>query len=46
MHFTSSTAADGVVERDFLIDGIPCVLWSPEGGGDDRPLVLIGHGGG
>ncbi|GAA3039177.1 MULTISPECIES: alpha/beta hydrolase [unclassified Kitasatospora] len=47
MHFTSESSADGVTQRRFTLDGVPGVLWQPDGpppGG--RPLVLLGHGGG
>ncbi|MEU3571294.1 alpha/beta hydrolase [Kitasatospora sp. NPDC036755] len=47
MHFTSESSADGVTRRHFTLDGVPGVLWRPDGpplGG--RPLVLLGHGGG
>lgn len=46
LQFTSRAASDGVVEREFLVGGVPGVLWSPEGGLDPAPLVLMGHGGG
>jgi dienelactone hydrolase len=45
MHFISQTTSDGVSERLFTLGDIPGVLWSPAGAGD-RPLVLLGHGGG
>ncbi|MGW7447065.1 alpha/beta hydrolase [Kitasatospora sp. NPDC054795] len=47
MHFTSESSADGVTQRRFTLDGVPGVLWQPDGpplGG--RPLLLLGHGGG
>ncbi|MFD8750341.1 alpha/beta hydrolase [Kitasatospora sp. NPDC059577] len=47
MHFISEISSDGVSQRGFTVDGVPGVLWQPEGpplGG--RPLVLLGHGGG
>ncbi|MEV7184668.1 alpha/beta hydrolase [Kitasatospora sp. NPDC093102] len=47
MHFTSESSADGVTQRRFTLDGVPGVLWQPDGsplGG--RPLVLLGHSGG
>ncbi|MFE4975270.1 alpha/beta hydrolase [Kitasatospora sp. NPDC056651] len=47
MHFTSESSSGGVTQRRFTLDGVPGVLWQPEGlplGG--RPLVLLGHGGG
>ncbi|MET8595943.1 dienelactone hydrolase family protein [Streptomyces althioticus] len=47
MRFLSSTSSDGVREQLFTLDGIPGVLWTPDGGGAvPRPLVLLGHGGG
>ncbi|MFF4382760.1 dienelactone hydrolase family protein [Kitasatospora sp. NPDC001547] len=47
MHFTSESSADGVTERRFTLDGVPGVLWQPDGPPlDGRPLVLLGHGGG
>ncbi|MDF0530717.1 alpha/beta hydrolase [Tsukamurella sp. 8F] len=46
MNFTnSSSAADGIVERDFTVDGVPGVLWTPERA-DGLPLILHGHPGG
>jgi pimeloyl-ACP methyl ester carboxylesterase len=44
--FTAESTANGVVERDFTLDGIPGVLWSPESGAERAPLVLQAHGGG
>lgn len=46
MKFLSETVTDGIVERDFVVDGVPGVLWSPESGSDHAPLVLMGHPGG
>lgn len=46
VHVTRETAADGVLERDFTVAGVPGVLWSPENGSAGAPLVLMGHGGG
>ncbi|MFE0458989.1 alpha/beta hydrolase [Kitasatospora sp. NPDC058965] len=43
--FTAESTAHGIVERDFTVDGVPGVLWSPEGAGR-APLVLQAHGGG
>jgi dienelactone hydrolase len=45
-HFTAESLSDGLVERDFTVDGVPGVLWSPEGSAGRAPLVLMGHGGG
>jgi pimeloyl-ACP methyl ester carboxylesterase len=47
MHFTSENTSDGVTERHFLLNDVPGILWTPDGPGErDRPLVLLGHGGG
>jgi dienelactone hydrolase len=42
------TAADGVVEREFLVGDVPGILWTPplESTPPGTPLVLMGHGGG
>ena len=46
MKFLAEKSADGVVERDFTVDGVPGVLWSPTLGPEHAPVVLLGHGGG
>ncbi|WP_280256825.1 dienelactone hydrolase family protein [Nocardia abscessus] len=46
MHFTAETSFDDVIERDFTLDAITGVLWSPASGSDGAPLILMGHGGG
>ncbi|MDJ0394665.1 alpha/beta hydrolase [Rhodococcus sp. G-MC3] len=48
MHFISDTSSAGVTEREFLLDGIPGVLWSPTADTDTAasPLILLGHSGG
>lgn len=46
MKFIAEKSANGVVERDFTIDEVPGVLWSPASGPDHAPVVLMGHGGG
>lgn len=47
LHFTAESSSNGMVERDFTVDDVPGVLWSPASGAADRaPLVLMGHGGG
>ncbi|MER5530401.1 alpha/beta hydrolase [Streptomyces sp. NPDC002677] len=46
MRFTSETSSDGVREQLFVLDGIPGVLWTPEGAAGTRPLIVMGHGGG
>ncbi|MFC4139395.1 MULTISPECIES: alpha/beta hydrolase [unclassified Microbacterium] len=49
MHFTSEhLLEDGVLERDFVLDGIPGILWTPPSGTADEPvpLALLGHPGG
>lgn len=45
MQFITETFSNGIVEREFTVDGIPGVLWSEPGSGR-APLVLLGHGGG
>jgi hypothetical protein len=32
MHFTSKTSSNGVIERNFILDEITGVLWSPTSG--------------
>jgi len=44
--FTGETSVNGVRERDFVVNDVPGVLWSPASGADRAPLVLMGHGGG
>jgi dienelactone hydrolase len=46
VRFTSSTSYDGVLEQLFTLGEIPGVLWTPEDATGDRPLILMGHGGG
>lgn len=47
MHFTSETSANGVIERNFVLDEITGVLWSPTSGTAlGSPLVLAAHTGG
>lgn len=46
LQFTSATASDGVLERDFTLGDVPGVLWSPEAARAGGPLLLMGHGGG
>jgi dienelactone hydrolase len=46
VRFTAETSSNGVVERDFVVDEVPGVLWSPVSGPDHAPVVLMGHGGG
>ncbi|MFB7778311.1 dienelactone hydrolase family protein [Streptomyces bauhiniae] len=45
LSFTAESSSDGVRERDFTVNGVPGVLWSPASP-DPAPLVLMGHGGG
>lgn len=45
MHFTSEQRLDdGVLERRFLLGGIPGILWTH--GSEPSPLLLFGHPGG
>lgn len=37
---------DGVVEREFTLDGVPGILWTPGAVTEPVPLVLLGHPGG
>jgi hypothetical protein len=46
MHFTSETSSNGVIERNFILDEITGVLWSPTSGTVGSPLLLAGHSGG
>ncbi|MHA3021562.1 alpha/beta hydrolase [Mycobacterium sp. BMJ-28] len=46
MHFTSETSSNGVTERNFILDDITGVLWSPAAGAAGSPLLLAGHSGG
>ncbi|WP_034592657.1 alpha/beta hydrolase family protein [Hamadaea tsunoensis] len=46
LRFLTDTSSNGVRERDFLVSGIPGVLWSPADDTGRAPLVFMGHGGG
>jgi hypothetical protein len=46
MYFTSETLSNGVIERNFILDEITGVLWSPASGAVGSPLLLAGHSGG
>ncbi len=48
MNFTSERTLDGdTLERDFTLDGIPGVLWTPASATSSPvPLILLGHPGG
>ena len=46
MRFTSETSSDGVREQLFSLGEVTGVLWTPDGAGGSRPLVVLGHGGG
>jgi pimeloyl-ACP methyl ester carboxylesterase len=46
MRVTSTVTADGICEQDFTVGDVPGVLWSPAGAAGQRPLILLGHGGG
>ena len=46
MQFTSETSSNGVIERNFILDEIAGVLWSPPSGTVGSPLLLAGHAGG
>ncbi|MFE3599554.1 alpha/beta hydrolase [Streptomyces sp. NPDC059142] len=34
---------DGVLEREFTLDGIPGILWTPAPASAPAPLILLGH---
>jgi len=46
MRFTYPATLDGVTEQLFDLDGVPGVLWTPDGASGIRPLIVMGHGGG
>lgn len=49
MHLTSQHDLDGhVLERDFILDEVPGILWTPSPTGSlaPTPLILLGHPGG
>jgi hypothetical protein len=46
MRFTSQASSGGVLEQLFSLGEIPGVLWTPEGAGAPRPVIVMGHGGG
>ncbi|MFI1590500.1 alpha/beta hydrolase [Streptomyces halstedii] len=44
MRFTSERRLDdGVLEREFILDGIPGILWTPASAPAPAPLILLGH---
>jgi hypothetical protein len=47
MRFTSQQRFDdGILEREFTLDGIPGILWTPGSASTPAPLILLGHPGG
>jgi hypothetical protein len=47
MRFTSDEHLDeGILERQFTLDEIPGILWTPESTATPVPLILLGHPGG
>lgn len=47
MHFTSERHLDdGVLERDFTINDVPGILWTPRSASAPVPLILLGQPGG
>ncbi|MGW0970331.1 alpha/beta hydrolase [Streptomyces sp. NPDC002516] len=46
LQFTGRSSSNGMTARDFVVDGVPGVLWSPPSATGRAPLVLMGHGGG
>jgi hypothetical protein len=46
MHFISEKRLnDDVVEREFTINEVPGLLWSPVASSAPRPLIMLGHPG-
>ncbi|MEV7481228.1 alpha/beta hydrolase [Streptomyces halstedii] len=44
MRFTSERRLDdGVLEREFILDGIPGILWTSASASAPAPLILLGH---
>jgi dienelactone hydrolase len=44
MQFTSEQRLDdGVIEREFTLDEIPGILWTPAAASAPAPLILLGH---
>ncbi|WP_018352625.1 hypothetical protein [Longispora albida] len=46
MRFTSGQHLDGVLEREFTLDGVPGILWTAGSASAPAPLILLGHPGG
>jgi hypothetical protein len=47
MHFTSEQRLDdGIVEREFTVNEVPGILWTPGTVSAPVPLILLGHPGG
>ena len=47
MHFLSERLLDdGALEREFSLDEIPGILWTPASASAPAPLILLGHPGG
>lgn len=47
MHFTSEQRVDdGLIERKFILDEVPGILWTPSTSSTPVPLILLGHPGG
>jgi dienelactone hydrolase len=47
MHFTSEQRLDdGIVEREFTLNEVPGILWTPGTASAAVPLILLGHPGG
>lgn len=46
MQMLTESTTGAVVERHFLHDGLPGILWSPAQRTEAGPIVLVAHGGG
>ncbi|MFC0037968.1 dienelactone hydrolase family protein [Actinomadura rayongensis] len=45
MHFTAEQRHEGVRERDFTLNDVPGILWTPDSPSEPTPLILLGHPG-
>jgi hypothetical protein len=47
LQYIAESSSNGMLERDFTVNAVPGVLWSPATDPVDRaPLILMAHGGG
>src|SRR3954451_22482539 len=43
---TTASSGDSVIEREYTIDDVPGLLWSPVSPVGPAPLILMAHSGG